>query len=105
MNVFSACSPWRVSPSIHGYELPMHFADLTPCNYFPLDADGKFIAVGWLEPDHSYPHGVVEKEFVDNLAELLVNPWQPIVAMGYHRCGFCRLSGGPRSFRHGVSNI
>jgi hypothetical protein len=83
----------------------MHFTDLTPCNYFPLDAGGKFIAVGWLEPDRFYPQGSLEKEFVDKLADLLVNPWQPCVAMGYHRCGFCRLSGGPSSFRNGVSNV
>lgn len=45
--------------------------------------------------------GEVGEAFVRKLAELLVNPWQPAVAAGRHSCGFCRLTGGPASFRFG----
>jgi len=81
----------------------MHYADLSPCTYFPFEAARKLIAVGWLDPLVEYNRGVLEDEFVRKLVELLYDPWQPALAMGSHECGFCRLSGGPSTFRLGRS--
>jgi hypothetical protein len=75
----------------------MHYPDLTP--FSSSEGSPKLLAVGWLEPGHDYHRGNVRTEFVCKLAELLVNPWQPAMSMGPHRCAFCRLSGGPASFR------
>ena len=72
----------------------MHFPDLTP-----YDASSQLIAVGWLEPGQDYRRGEVLPEFVRTLVDLLIDPWQPGVAMGRHSCGFCRLTGGPTSFQ------
>ena len=55
-------------------------------------------AVGWLDGEHSYSRGPVGLEFADRLAELLINPWQPVSTGGRHGCTFCRLSGGPARF-------
>ncbi|MCA9066976.1 MAG: hypothetical protein KDA96_28105, partial [Planctomycetaceae bacterium] len=89
-----------------------HFADLSPCTYFPFDIGDKFTAVGWLESDHEYERGPVTEELVAQLTKLLVNPWQPCVTMGWHNCPFCRFSRGPRQFTinnttidMGISNL
>lgn len=89
-----------------------HFADLSPCNYFPFDTEGKFTAVGWLEKEHGYSRGPVTEEVVTQLTKLLVNPWQPCIAVGSHDCSFCRFTRGPRLFTFedtciemGISNL
>ena len=89
-----------------------HFADLSPCTYFPFDAGDQFTAVGWLESDHEYSRGPVTEELVARLTQLLVNPWQPWVTMGWHNCEFCRFSRGSRQFTFenttidmGISNL
>lgn len=83
----------------------MHYDDSSPCDYFSSEAHGTLIAVGWLEPGHAYAGGEVDKGFVEKLCELLIDPWQPVIAMGRHACGFCRLTGGPAIFQHGVMSI
>ncbi len=67
-----------------------HFPDLSrmPDDRLTL------VAVGWLEPEHAYERGAVDERFFHRLMELLVEPWQPFAAAGFHRCGFCRFSGG-----------
>ena len=72
-----------------------HYADLTPCDYFTPDHDGKLIAVGWLAHGQDYLKGDVSLELFARLHQLLVNPWQPFVAMGAHACDFYRFSSGP----------
>jgi hypothetical protein len=79
----------------------MHFSDLTPLLIPPLEASSQLIAVGWLEPGHDYQRGEVLPEFVRKLVDLLVDPWQPAVALGRHSCGFCRFTGGPTSICFG----
>jgi hypothetical protein len=83
----------------------VHYPDLSPCDHFPFDSQGKVVAVGWLESGQPYRDEEISREFVERLAELSSNPWQPFVAMGVHQCGFCRLTGGPGSFPHGGSSI
>jgi len=77
----------------------MHVPDLDPLKMPGLEDPSKLKAVGWLQPGHDYRHGDVARDFVDKLAELLVNPWVPAIAAGVHFCGFCRLTGGPSVFR------
>jgi hypothetical protein len=79
----------------------MHFPDLSSLCLPPFDGCRNLIAVGWLEPGHDFSLGDVPAEFVQKLAELLVNPWQPSIFMGHHPCGFCRFSGGPGSMTVG----
>lgn len=89
-----------------------HYADLSPCDYLPLADARKPLAIGWLDAESPYPKGDVDEQFMAKLVELLVDPWQPAVAMGRHECPFCRFSGGPATFqfgnttaRMGVSNL
>lgn len=89
-----------------------YYADLSPCDCFPSDAGGKLLAVGWLDAKYPYSKGDVDEQFVARLVDLLVDPWQPAVAMGRHKCQFCRFSGGPSAFESrnttvsmGVSNV
>jgi hypothetical protein len=89
-----------------------YYADLSPCDYFPFDTQGKLLSLGWLDADFPYARGNVDRAFIEKLAELLTDPWQPAVAMGRHECQFCRFSGGPpmfnfggRTVRVGASNV
>ncbi len=75
-----------------------HYPDLAPCDYFTPEHDDKLVAVGWLARGHDFSRGDVDYELLTRLHQLLVNPWQPCVAMGTHPCGFCRVSGGPCEF-------
>lgn len=70
------------------------YADLSPCDYFGRWAE-LLVAVGWIEHVPAPPGGPVSQAFFDRLAELLVDPWQPVVAAGRFPCPFCRFSGGP----------
>lgn len=79
----------------------MHLPDLQPLSFPPFDRFPKLVAVGWLEPGHEFVTGDPSKEFVNKLAGLLVNPWEPAFAMGRHACGFCRFSGGPPTIQIG----
>lgn len=80
-----------------------YFADLSPCKYFSCDDENKLIAVGWLDREHPYERGPMEEPVVARLCELLVDPWQPAIAMGPADCEFCRFSYGPASFSYGGS--
>lgn len=68
----------------------MWFEDLSPCTYFPIDA--KVIAIGWLERDHPYATGTVERAVYERLAQFRVKPWQPVVFMGVHACTLCQFA-------------
>jgi hypothetical protein len=58
------------------------------------------LAIGWLDPAHDYRRGAVSPKFFESLISLLVDPWQPAVAAGVHRCAFCRFTGGPAELRY-----
>jgi hypothetical protein len=68
-----------------------YFADGAPCEYV---GGLPFLAMGWLEPGFPHARGELDKAFVRKLIELAVDPFQPFALAGFHRCGFCRLSGG-----------
>jgi hypothetical protein len=75
-----------------------HYADLTPCGYFGVDYAPGLRSIGWLEKEHPYNRGPVSPEFTTALKSLLIAPWQPFVFAGFHRCRFCRITGGPSTF-------
>ena len=77
----------------------MWFEDLTPLTYIPVDA--KLIAVGWLDREHAYPSGDVDRAVYTALVEMLKNPWQPGAFGGWHDCNLCRY----RSESRGSSNL
>ena len=68
-------------------------------------SDPRLRAVGWLEPGRPYTKGEVSEAVFGKLVELLVDPWQPFAAAGFHRCGFCRFSGGPLAFDYGNRSV
>ena len=76
------------------------YADLSHLAYFGEENADGLLAVGWLERSQDYAHGSVEKDFFRKLVELLVDPWQPVRAMGFHECSFCHFTGGPRHLSH-----
>jgi hypothetical protein len=73
-------------------------------NWLPYCEDDRMVPVGWLNPSEDFDRGEVSHEFVAALFRLLLNPWQPGIAMGFHSCPFCRFSGGPSSFSMLESN-
>ena len=68
-----------------------YFPDLSPCRYFNGLWSDRLIAIGWLEPGNEYQKGDVSEEFFKALVTLLKDPWEPLMALGYHCCSFCRL--------------
>lgn len=75
--------------------------DLTPLSYFGDEAAGALRAVGWLERGQHYARGPVEKSVYDKLVELAKDPFQPIVAAGFHQCDLCQFDAE----RVGASNL
>lgn len=65
----------------------MWFEDLTP-----YGGSDRIVAVGWLARGREYPVGEVSAEVYAKLEELFVEPWQPAVAAGIHRCDLCVYS-------------
>ncbi|RYE85593.1 MAG: hypothetical protein EOO75_16820 [Myxococcales bacterium] len=61
--------------------------------------------MGWLEREAAYSRGEVSGEFFEALVRLLVEPWQPFISAGRHRCSLCRFSGGPAQFTHGEHTV
>ena len=76
-----------------------YFNDLSPCDYFPVESREPLLAVGWLNREHDFCRGSVDRAFAAKLFELLRDPWQPCVFCGCHECEFCRFSEGPNSFQ------
>jgi hypothetical protein len=76
------------------------FADLSPCTYFGEECASFLRAVGWLERAKPFPSGPVESEVFGRLVELLKNPWQPGMFMGFHRCDLCLYEGNATSVRN-----
>jgi hypothetical protein len=82
-----------------------YYADFSPCDYFGRWQEA-LIAVGWLEPGHSFATGNVSKEFFAQLVGLLKDdPWQPVATAGYQRCAFCRFTGGPSTIHFESNSI
>lgn len=68
--------------------------------------------MGWLESPSELTTGPVEGSFFEALSALLIDPCEPFVHAGPHRCTFCRFTGGPSILRYrdrevilGVANL
>lgn len=77
-----------------------YYQDFSHCEHLGLH-DAKLLAIGWLDLQQPYATGEVTAAFFESLMKLLVDPWQPAVVAGRHRCPFCRFSGGPAEVRYG----
>jgi hypothetical protein len=77
----------------------VHIPDLTSIG------QPRLIAVGWLARGQSYDRGPLPEAFVAKLLDLLENPWEPYATAGFHRCDFCRISGGPAQLQSGSRSI
>ena len=75
------------------------FEDLTECTYFPVRV-ATLRAIGWLQRGRPFPVGEVETCVYEKIVEMCKNPWQPMVAVGFHECDLCIYQGA-----RGVSNL
>ena len=66
------------------------YKDLKSCDYFGAEAANSLLAVGWLERDHDFTKGNIDKEIYDRLCELLQDPFQPGIFMGIYECDLCQ---------------
>ena len=64
--------------------------DLAPYYYLPSECTA-LLAIGWLEQESEFTRGNVPAEFFQKLSELCVNPWQPFVSFGVHKCRLCQF--------------
>lgn len=69
------------------------YRDEDACDYFGPDFSCCLRAIGWLERGRDYPSGSISKTVYDRLAELLSDPFQPVVVMGPHECDLCQFPG------------
>src|SRR4051812_14056654 len=81
-----------------------YFEDLRACDYFGR-VEGRLLAVGWLDHDHSIPTGRVSATLFTMLAKLVPSAWQPVALAGRHRCEFCVFTGGPTELRVAGVNV
>jgi hypothetical protein len=97
---------WKLDepPTVGVTRVPC-YEDLSPLPEFGPENASKLVAVGWLGMERSYPRGEISEEFMQKLIGLLVDPWQPVHAVGLHDCPFCRFSGGPRTLTYRGTTI
>lgn len=76
-----------------------YYPDFATLNLFG-ETKVSVLAIGWLDPQHDYKRAAVSSQFFESLIGMLVDPWQPAIVAGVHRCAFCRFSGGPAEFRY-----
>jgi hypothetical protein len=86
------------------------YEDLAPCDYFGSECATCLRAIGWLEHGRTFTTGRVGNEVYSKLVELLKEPWQPSIFMGFHRCDLCQYDGesGMRNLfipAHGVAFV
>lgn len=79
--------------------------DLEPFNVSSSKKNPQVQSVGWLGKNLPFPTGDVDRDFFWRLFELLQDPWQPALSMGFHDCGLCQFTGGPKSIRFKDSQI
>ncbi|MCB9854969.1 MAG: hypothetical protein H6818_04720 [Phycisphaerales bacterium] len=78
-----------------------HQSDSSPCTALPIPPHDRIISIGWLDADHPFETGKIDRRVFDQLIELLKSPWQPFVFMGIHECSLCQFTGEAK----GKSNL
>jgi hypothetical protein len=53
----------------------------------------RWLAAGWLDPQHGIPQGACPPDLVTRLRELCIAP--AVLTGGYHECGFCVPAARP----------
>ena len=69
------------------------YPDLDPLPYFGAECADSLRAIGWLGSGHRFTKGPISADTYDRLKQLLVNPFQPLVAFGFHTCDLCQFEG------------
>jgi len=69
------------------------YPDLSACDYFGEDAASSLTAVGWLERGRKFAKGNTDAQVYERLAELLQDPFQPMLLMGCQECDLCQFPG------------
>jgi hypothetical protein len=70
-----------------------HYDDLASCDYFSMLSVDRLLAVGWLEKGFEYSRGDPGEAFRAKLTNLLREPWQPVLFMGWQSCDLCPHDG------------
>ncbi len=65
--------------------------DLERCDCLPVPSEN-LVAIGWLGRAARFATGPVNREFLEKLKRLLVNPWEPVVSVGPHQCDLCQFN-------------
>jgi hypothetical protein len=79
----------RRDPSGLQRGLPLaYYPDLSPCDYFDQDPEGKLFAVGWLEGNQPFATGEVDRPLLDALTSIVTDPWKVFSYRGFHSCSF-----------------
>ena len=68
------------------------YADHADCEYFRTWHPSLLRAVGWLERGKPYTQGTVEPQIFNALTELLKDPWEPGLFMGFHEWTYVRAT-------------
>src|SRR5207249_9512461 len=58
--------------------------------YFGEECAAQLVAVAWLGRERDYARGPVDAAFMEKLASLLENVWQPVRFRGRHSCELSR---------------
>ena len=53
-----------------------------------------------MDKDQAFPIGDTDRDTFERLRELLKDPWEPCVSVGWHECELCQFEG-----ERGVSNL
>ncbi len=89
----------------------MHIPDMAKVDEGPT-WKSTLLAIGWLERGQDFAVGNPRDDFFPALIRLVLNPWQPSIAMGAHSCSLCVYTGGPKHVQYqnlevevGINNL
>jgi hypothetical protein len=71
------------------------YPDLSNYHDFGPESGARLLAVGWLERGQPFSTGTVDPAVYTRLLELLRNPWEPAMTLGFHHCDLCLYEGAP----------
>lgn len=63
-------------------------------------AQESVLAVGWFAHEQPFNIGPTARRVFDRLVEFSHDPWQPVVAAGFHICELCQFGGSARGSKN-----
>lgn len=81
------------------------YSDFDRLDYFGPGWADRLVAIGWVESIVERTDDSVDERFFELLTTMLVDPWQPFAAGGFHRCLMCRFTGGPATLQYGSRRV